>query len=357
MNKPAPLSSGAVDTSVQPQDAGRAMAAIAMVAAILCGCPGSEPTVSNQDGAGGTAGSPISSGGRPATGGQPVAGGGGGGGGGDPQKPQRHPDAAADWTEHFPIVYSFDSGSAKNDGYLGALADLTATENVFIHEAASARQGSHFLQLACDQAPCGGALLVAPDASIAATNPEEQQALTYGCWSMLEIEGRSGTSHLFGVKPNTEPPSSGYRLSVDMHSGARGCQIYNGVVGHTPEEVDVWTHSVCRTGDEIHLDGEFANVQNETTMAEPGVAPLQIGGSDFWGRIDECFVYFGILSDVAIRRIYNCGIDGNNCRCNPNDKAAFEACRCDSNDNCQACPDDPINGIGQCDAAEPTLRE
>lgn len=170
--------------------------------------------------------------------------------------------------------------------------------------------------------------------------------------SASAFQSPSGTTFSWGawLYAATHPPAAdymeaiarsgngGYALSRHK-TGALNCSVSDGTWHNITTPADAfllgtWLHAACvfdNDNDELSLSINGAMLAQGTVADivngyRPFGIPTDAPGSGFEGFIDEAFVYAGVLSGAAVRRIYACGIDGSRCECDEAAPAQYAHC-------------------------------
>jgi hypothetical protein len=106
-----------------------------------------------------------------------------------------------------------------------------------------------------------------------------------------------------------------------------------------------WVHAACifdNPGNELFVlmnGAELAKgtVNDITNGLGPFGIPTEEPETGFEGLIDEVFIYAGVLSPDAVRRIHACGVDGSRCECDETSPAEYVNCG-DANPACAPLP-------------------
>jgi len=226
--------------------------------------------------------------------------------------------AAADWTSFMTAVYDFELPEPDlGHDSSGHGLDLT-------------RSGD--LDQGAVDAPQGLATLISTeDGVLEDVHPELDfpagPSLTWGGW--VNIDAFPSSANL--VK--TFDALDGYLAWID--DGWLKCTVAgngNSEQAASPGAlvpVATWVHVLCRYD---VAEGEVsAFINGSVTKTKSGVEldasdrEFRVG-SGFEGQLDEVFVAKQRLSDLAVRRIYACNLDGARCTCDPDDPAKYTDC-------------------------------
>jgi len=226
--------------------------------------------------------------------------------------------AAADWTSFMTAVYQFELPDPD-------LGHDSSGNGLDLTRSGELGQGTV-------DAPQGASTLISTiDGVLSDEHPELDfpagPSLTWGGWVYID----SFPSNAILVK--TFDAEDGYLAYVD--DGVLKCTMAsNGdsrqatsIAALVP--VATWVHVSCRY--DVDKGEASAFINGTVTNTKSGVSldasdrPFRVG-SDFDGQLDEVFVAKELLSDLVVRRIYACNLDGARCTCDPNDPAKYTDC-------------------------------
>jgi len=282
---------------------------------------------------GGASGSDTSTGGGAAGSGGTNNGSGGAGGSGTGL-------SAADWTSAMLAVYRFEDANDLGFDSSGNALHLSPVGTGMPTQSPEHAEGMAAL-----------ATTVVPHTALSSSASAFQSppgtSLTWGAW-LHAVAHPDVTDYMDAI---ARTGNGGYVMSRHM-TGALNCTVSDGTVHNVSTPADAfplgtWLHATCvfdNANDELSLSINGAMLAKGTVSDivngfQPFGVPTDEPGSGFEGLIDEAFVYAGVLSQAAVRRIHACGIDGSRCECDEAVPAAYAHCgnahpACDMLDPC-----------------------
>lgn len=197
--------------------------------------------------------------------------------------------------------------------------------------------GSNTFDGSTDWLFCSNATCTALD--IKSTGGLHTGSVSFGCWATENTLAASGE---IGAIIGKHDGTYGYELLLDYglalatFSTAK-CQIdsyttwipsYSTLL--TAQRAPFINHYICTYDDASSTQTIYANGNLQKDLGNSGFVGttymltsnstnFKIGSSgnagDFYGYVDECFVYRGVLSNRDACRICSCGVDGSLCTC------------------------------------------
>lgn len=167
--------------------------------------------------------------------------------------------------------------------------------------------------LSCTNANCGTAL--GPVSSGGSGG-----SVTYGCW----IYNRGWLNAVDVRVIDRHDTNAGYYLGLPLLTGP-SCGVDSVGVSVNSYVTNTWFHAVCVFDDAGNTLTPLVNGKAGSSPASPTsissvAVPFTLGNdggtTDFYGYLDECFVWKGAMSDAEVCRVCSCGIDGSLCSYN-----------------------------------------
>jgi len=271
-------------------------------------------------GSGGAGGEPPGGGGTGAgTGGSTTGGKAAGGAGASGGSGGSGLAVPVDWSSSPTALYLFevaDLGRESSGNGLDLVQSGTANQS-----SDEPPQGDFAMHLFTDGVLAG---------SYAELDPSDNPSLTFGGW--VRIEEFSIDSDVVDNRKN----ASGYLARVRSFEEALECSIGGDGMSDSATSPDGsivkgdWVHGLCRydaamgTVDVI-INGTVAATKVVPPLGAAGLGSFSVGG-DMDGELDEVFIAKRALSDMTVRRIYACGLDGAKCQCDPDEPAKYANC-------------------------------
>jgi hypothetical protein len=189
--------------------------------------------------------------------------------------------------------------------------------------------------------------------------PVQQAGLTVGGWFLVQGDPMSGQILVSRDRPE-DPIANGDLILQNPSPGSLVCTaqlpVDAGMVRDdlAPDIRGSWAHLVCRF--DQNSGAIFMNGSELSTVPMPGTgpaaerpSPFTLGCKDpncYVGNIDELFYQEGPMSELQVRRIWACGVDGKLCVCSKDDPKSYAECG-RANGEC-----DPFQ-LGDCNAPPP----
>jgi hypothetical protein len=259
---------------------------------------------------------------------------------------------AVDWTSALTAVYRFEQApphlgvDSSGHGYdlvgSGDFPPVQAHDHEEGNTSAELRTGTSYFA-STDQNPLP---------------PVKQAGLTVGGWFLIP-DDPMGWGFLISRKRPEDPTGNGDLVLQNPSPGSLVCiadlPVHAGMVRADAAPTSSWFHLVCRFDQDtgaIFVDGSQLPATNTLGDGPPAErpSPMTFGCNNdncYVGKLDELFYQDGPLSELQIRRIWACGVDGTLCVCRRDDPTNYAEC---GRANATGC--DPLQ-LGECNAGAP----